>query len=139
MSGQPMFMNKPLLTFPLIIRTSKQHRSRKKLYVAIWKNVGDLRKAAKQSAGYGGWDNAAGCYIAVRSKSQFGEIHLWKKMMGAGYWAHEAQHFLWDYADETEKFPLDEKANERIAYLAGDLTAQFWTKFYEQFDVKEKE
>lgn len=131
-------MNHPVATISLFIRTSNRRRIRKKLYVAIWKNVGDLRVAAKQSAGYGGWDDCAGCYISVRSKSQFGEIHLWKKMMGAGYWAHEVQHFLNDYSEETERYPLDEKANERIAFLAGDLTAQFWTKFYERFDVKEE-
>lgn len=54
--------------------------------------------------------------------------------MSAGFWAHEMQHFLNDYAETTEHLPLDQKADERIAFLAGDLTDQFWTKFYERFE-----
>ena len=130
-------MPEPLLSLKLIIRTSLKHRSRKKLHVFIWKNVTDLRAAAKQRAGYGGWGDCAGCYLAVRAKLQFGEIHLWNKLMGAGFWAHEMQHFMNDYSEETEHYPLDPKANERMAFLAGDLTAQFWVKFYERFDVKD--
>ena len=67
---------------------------------------------------------------------QHGEIHLWEKIIGAGYFAHELQHFMDDYSATTEKHPLDSKADERMAWLAGQLTAEFWTKFYERFDVK---
>jgi hypothetical protein len=126
-------MNKPLAKFALDIRTSKDGDVEKKLYVAIWRHLKDMRVAAKQvspnPAGF--WKEAAGCYVDIRSKSQFGEIYLWKKMMGAGYVAHEIQHFILAYMEETETWPLSPQANERMAWMAGDLMAQFWSKFYE--------
>jgi len=127
----------PLASLTLAIRTHKKHRGRKKLEVFIWKHLKDLRKAAKDITGQSGWSNTAGCYIATRAENKFGQIHLWQKLMGAGYWAHEMQHFINDYSEETEKYPLDQVANERIAFLAGDLTAQFWLEFYKRFQVKE--
>ncbi len=66
---------------------------------------------------------------------QWGEIQLWEKLMGAGYFAHELQHFMDDYSGEVETHPLSREADERLAFLAGDLTAQFWTKFYERFEL----
>jgi len=67
---------------------------------------------------------------------QFGEIHLWEKLIGAGYFAHELQHFVNHYSQETENYPLDFEANERMAWLVGELTAQFWTKFYKKFEIQ---
>lgn len=128
-------MRAPLATFSLTIRTGSEHRSRKKLRVVIWKRLKDLRAAARAASSEPArfWRNAAGAYVGVRAPRQFGEIHLWTKWMGAGYFAHELQHFMEDYRFCTEKHPLDDRANERMAYLAGDLTAQFWTKYYEHF------
>ncbi len=37
------------------------------------------------------------------------------------------------YSEATEIHPLNPEANERMAFLAGDLTRQFWKKFYENF------
>jgi hypothetical protein len=108
--------------------------------VFIWKRLKDLRKAAHgssvQSAHF--WKNALGAYVGNRTKKQFGEIHLWLKMTGAGYWAHELQHFIMDYASGTESpfYVSDPEANERMAWLAGELTAQFWTEFYKKFEEK---
>jgi hypothetical protein len=129
---------KPLAVFALPIRTSKQHRARKRLHVFIWKHVKDLRQAAKALDTSWNWNNAAGCYLATRGNNQFGQIHLWQKLMGAGYFAHELHHFMLDYSSETESadYVFDRQANERMAWLAGELTAQFWTKFYERFEVK---
>jgi hypothetical protein len=127
---------KPLAVISLTIRTRKGQRGRKKLEVFIWKHLKDLRQAAKEVTGHGGWKDTAGCYIALRAPGRFGQIHLCQKWMGAGYWAHEQQHFMYDYSEETEVYPLDQKANERMAFLAGDLTAQFWIRFYECFEVK---
>lgn len=138
---------KPLAEFSLTITTGKHHRGRKKLRVVIWKHLKDLRTAAHasslQSVRY--WKRAAGAYVGAQRFRpegnrmvcrQFGEIHLWEKLIGAGYFAHELQHFMLHYAEETETLPLDPEANERMAWLAGELTNQFWTKFYERFEVQ---
>lgn len=111
----PSRKSMPLATFALSIRARKGQRARKKLHVAIWKHLKDLRAAAKRTSGYGGWGDAAGVYIAAKNKTQFGEIYLWIDLIGGGYWAHELQHFMIDYMESTESFPLDEKANERMA------------------------
>ena len=130
-----------LASFHLRISTREGHRSRKRLHVHIWKNLKDLRRAARasstKSARY--WKNALGAYVGVRKGNQFGEIHLWINMLGAGYWAHELQHFMMDYATATEPiyYESDTEANERMAWLAGELTAEFWTKFYERLEMKE--
>lgn len=127
-----------LAEFALSIRTSPKHKGRARLKVFVWKNLKDLRRAAKasstQSARY--WKNALGAYVGTRGPRQFGEIHLWEKMIGAGYFAHELQHFMEDYRTATEQKYLDNEANERMAWLAGELTGEFWTKFYERFDVQ---
>ncbi len=130
---------KPLAVFPLAIRTRHEQRARKQLHVYVWEYVRDLRaaaqKASTRSVYY--WRNAAGAYngILVYSRSgrliQFGRVHLWQKMIGGGYVEHEFQHFLHHYTEATEHWPLDPDADERIAYLAGDLTAQFWSQFYD--------
>jgi hypothetical protein len=61
---------------------------------------------------------------------------LWIKLMGAGYFAHELQHFMADYVSETEPldYVFDRPANERVAFLAGELTNQFWVEFYKKFE-----
>jgi hypothetical protein len=134
-------MTEPLASFSLAIRTSRDHKARKKLRVYVWKHLKDLRAAAKtsssESAHY--WRNAAGAYVGIKKPRLYGEIHLWIKLIGAGYFAHELQHFMASYACATEKHwnPLGDEADERMAWLAGQLTAQFWTKFYERFEVRE--
>jgi hypothetical protein len=131
-------MNKPLAEFSLEIRTSKDHKSRKRLKVFIWKHLKDLRHAAKESSTrtthY--WKQAAGAYVGVVKPRQFGEIHLWQKLIGAGYFAHELQHFMEHYRFLTEDPMLDDTANERMAWLAGELTAQYWVEFYKTFEVQ---
>jgi hypothetical protein len=122
----------PLAEFLLPIRTHRRQRPRKKLRVVIWEYLKDLRATAKKLDSSLNWRDAAGGYLAVRMRS-FGQIHLCKKFIGAGYFAHELQHFMIDYSEESECHPLDPKANERMAYLAGDLTAQFWSEYYKRF------
>lgn len=58
-----------------------------------------------------------------------GQIHLVRGRFGAGVFAHELQHFLsyW-YADNN--WDITGKHFEKAAYLAGDLTTEFWTWFY---------
>lgn len=128
-------MTDPLATIALTIRTRPNQRGRRKLRVYIWKTKKELRAAAKEMDASVNWSDASGCYIATRVSS-FGQIHLWKKLIGAGYWAHELQHFMNDYSEETENYPLDHDANERMAWLAGELTKEFWIK-YGKFEVKQ--
>jgi hypothetical protein len=111
-------------------------RGWRQLRVVLWDHLKDLRATARELSGYGGWRSCAGCYLATRAPREFGQIHLWKKILGGGYFAHELQHFLADYSMETESYPLDTDANERMAFLAGDLTMQFWNQFYDRFDGK---
>ncbi len=127
----------PLAEFKLTIRTHNKQRGRKKLHVFIWKHKKDLRAAASAHSdeSLSWWNTAAGAYVGYQAPKRFGEIHLWQKLIGAGYFAHELQHFMNHYM-ETESYPLDFEANERMAWLAGDLTMQFWTKFYERFEIK---
>ncbi len=132
---------KPITVFSLTIRTGRNHRSHRKLHVVLWRHLKDLRAAAKKSSHRSAyyWKHAAGAYCGIQvyrngRLRQFGEIHLWEKLMGAGYFTHELQHFMIDYSEGTESYPLDPEASERMSFLAGDLAAQFWTKFYERFD-----
>ena len=48
-------MRAPLATISLTIRTGREHRSRKKLQVVIWKHLKDLRATARRTTGHGGW------------------------------------------------------------------------------------
>lgn len=123
--------HEPLVVFRLNISTKRSHRAARVLRVVIWEQVGDLRKNAKQHDRSLNWSDAAGCYLSLHGNLVFGEIHLWKKLIDRGYFAHELQHFINDYAMETEQFPLDFDANERMAYLAGESTKDFWNKYYE--------
>jgi hypothetical protein len=127
-------MREPLAVFLLPIGLSS-----KKLRVVIWEYLKDLRGAAKETSGDSAsyWRRAAGAYIATRGPRRFGEIHLWNKIIGAGYFAHELQHFMIDYIEWTESFPLNMESNERAALLAEDLTAVFWTRYYKRFPEKE--
>jgi hypothetical protein len=96
-----------------------------RVQVSIFDNLGQLRKSVEGVF----VDNAitAGYYHACRSR-YFGRIGLWRDIMGAGYFAHELQHFIHDYMLDRE-----ETNNEKIAWMAGDLTSQFWTKWYELY------
>lgn len=67
------------------------------------------------------------CVIKTRI---VGEIHLIKGYFGAGLFAHELMHFLTLWTSWKEYDPLG-KDWERVAYLAGDLTAQFWLKHFQ--------
>jgi len=57
-----------------------------------------------------------------------GEIHLHE--FGAGIFAHELQHFIFHWCELKKRNANGEDFEERIACLAGDLTVQFWNKFY---------
>lgn len=79
-----------------------------------------------------------GCYIGIPGRKQsglFGEIHLVRDMIGAGYVAHEITHFVYDYLF----FSIDKFAtidSERFAKITGDVTNRFWTEFYNRYEEK---
>lgn len=66
---------------------------------------------------------------AIISRS-IGHICLVEGEFGAGIFAHELQHFLSNWADSA-CWDVTGDNFEDIAYLAGDLTNDFWTKYYE--------
>ena len=75
------------------------------------------------------WNRAAGAYVALDKGKHFGLICLWDEIVGAGYFAHELQHFILDYMARRIDVN-DTEANEHLAWMAGDMTAQFWTEYY---------
>lgn len=65
-------------------------------------------------------------------KPKVGEIHLVINRFGAGVFAHELQHFLLDWMGV---WGLDwDKDNEKLCAMAGELTEQFWTAFYQHYE-----
>ena len=84
-----------------------------------------------------------GCYLGKVWKfrdnelvnRKLGEIHLVNGEFGAGVFAHELQHFLVDWIKAMKwTRGLLKKYWEDIAYMAGDLTTEFWNNFYENFE-----
>ena len=53
-------------------------------------------------------------------------------MMGAGYVAHEIQHFIcyWMVCGELD---ICGKHWEKIAWVTGEITNKYWTWFYKYF------
>jgi hypothetical protein len=107
-----------------------------KLVVFIWPTLGSMRAYTKPKSG-----NHYGYFINPRVRvvgehitpGDVGYIHLVEGRFGAGTFAHELQHFMnfWIPVREWELWDDDEK----IAYLVGNLTNEFWVKYY---DGKEK-
>lgn len=63
--------------------------------------------------------------------NKIGELHFSINAIGAGIFAHELLHFLFDW---IEKSSLDiEEDEESLAQLFGHMTARFWSKYYELF------
>ena len=93
--------------------------------VFVWRDVRGLRRNTAFEGDY------VGAYVAypMRKKRSglFGEIHLVQGRIGAGYVAHEIQHFVYDW-QWTQ--PQSRNLNERCALLAGNVTRQFWKRWY---------
>ena len=67
----------------------------------------------------------------VKNKT-VGEIHLAAKHFGAGVFAHELQHFTQSWIDAKGLEPHG-KDWERVAYLNGNMTTEFWKKYYKRY------
>lgn len=89
-----------------------------------WRSVRGLKRNTNFSSDYVG---AYVAYPARRKTGLFGEIHLVRNRIGAGYVAHEIQHFLYDWLLTQ---PQNRNTNERLALLAGNITREFWVRYY---------
>jgi len=105
------------------------------LRIYVWESTVGLYRNTKFRK-KSGKNTHLGAYIGYphpRKTGLFGEIHLLREMIGAGYVSHEIQHFINDYACY---FGLSLfKSNEKIAYLTSDTVNAFWIEFYERYDV----
>jgi hypothetical protein len=103
--------------------------------VFVWKTLNALQKNTQfRNKDY------CGAYIGLpeRKKSGlFGEVHLLKNKIGAGYVSHELMHLVFDWMVQRDmrEYKSGQSFNERTAYLMSNLTNEFWNKFYEFYDV----
>lgn len=99
--------------------------------VFIWETVEAIRRNTNFEV-----PDHVGAYVAFpgrKKKGLFGEIHLLKSIIGAGYVAHEIQHFIYDwYLPNMD----DPDINERMAHLTGEITSNFWTEYYKVVNFK---
>jgi hypothetical protein len=100
------------------------------LDVFVWRNVRGLHR---NTYFYGG--DYLGAYVFYprrKKRGLFGEVHLVKRMIGAGYVAHELEHFIYDWLidrisrSKTGYVDTVEIMNEPTARLMGDVTRDFW-------------
>ena len=117
-----------------------------KLLVHFWPTLKALREAGEK-ANCGGHTTGAFFYsgryaleigerkVRVLNKN-VGHIHLCRKRFNVGIFAHELQHFIQSWIDVNElRVKPREQHWETVAYLVGDLTNEFWEKFYEHYKV----
>ena len=115
------------------------------LRVFIWKSHDDMYYALRNIR-HEGEDNYGG-YFGVKETRVFvedngsqtilsknvGDIHLVLNHFGAGVFAHELQHFMMSWIDNAGWHDILGEYWEPIALLSGDITNEFWTKFYEKY------
>ena len=78
------------------------------------------------------WEFNNGIELKTR---KLAELHFANGEFGAGIFAHELQHFLVDWIKKMGwSRGLYKKYWEDIAHLAGHLTSEFWTEYYERYD-----
>jgi hypothetical protein len=79
-------------------------------------------------------EGAAGYFMANGADGNFmdSEIHLLTELIGAGYVAHEIQHWIQWWIAKNNLKPVDGD-NETVCELAECMTRNFWYKFYELY------
>lgn len=96
------------------------------LHVFVWKSEHGLR----DNTCFPNRRNVVGAYVAypyrVKRSGLFGEVHLVEGEIGAGYVAHELQHFIFDWSLTQA---MTSGLNERQARLAGEITRDFWNQY----------
>lgn len=100
--------------------------------VYIWKDIKGLHKNTNFPVA-----DHAGAYVAFFDRKKtglFGEIHLLYKMIGAGYVAHEFQHFMFDWLMSNNKW--SSQTNEKQARLCEGMICEFWKEYYRLEEVK---
>ena len=119
------------------VRYGYRGKTRCVINVLFFSRLKDLRKYARKHSTEKSRDlsEAAGCYVGLESKKYFGLICLWEEIVGAGYFAHELQHFVFDYIAREMSDNLSD-VNEKLAWMVGDMTAQFWAKYYKLYPEK---
>ena len=102
--------------------------------VYIWKS----EKGLMDNVGHNGRD-FIGCYMGIRDRKKrglFGEVHLMLSEIGAGYVAHELEHFIHDYCGEFVPEVTNKRSQEKVAYTMSNMTTLFWRNFYEHYEVE---
>lgn len=104
------------------------------LDIYIWKSErGLLDNVRHNGRGF------TGCYLGIedhKKRGLFGEIHLILGEIGAGYVAHELEHFIHDYCCEFVPEIKGRRLGEKVAYVMSDMTTAFWRNFYEKYEVE---
>ena len=99
------------------------------LHVWVWETVEKMQEHTKLEGNY------LACFISPQkwNKIAFGGlINLVVGEFGGGIFAHELQHFIQYWIDINELEPANGDW-EIVAHLAGDLTCDFYTWFWENF------
>ena len=130
--------------------------------VAIFNSLGALRRAASavtqktldhrtgKPSGTGGFGNCAGLTHSMdiltkgakawQRRAICGFVLLHNGHLGAGYVAHECYHAATYYVGRREGktgSPYDDRElDERIAWIGGQLVADFWSEFYKRNPVQ---
>ena len=111
-----------------------------------WLDKESMHDATEKRLQDGGREHLA-CFLGIPAytfrdddtlvQRKLGEIHLVEGEFGAGIVAHELQHFIVQYTSRLGWDVMDANGEwETIAYLAGNLTAQFWNEFYQYSEVE---
>ena len=105
------------------------------LDVYIWNGEQGLMDNVRHN----GRSSPAGCYLIIpnrKKKGLFGEIHLILSEIGAGYVAHELEHFIHDYCAEFVPVVDNTRRREKVAYTMSNMTTLFWRNLYEHYEVE---
>jgi hypothetical protein len=89
------------------------------------RHTGDLGWAAQAARWYGHW--------GVIPREHVGQVLFYKRFLGAGVVAHEMTHAaLYDVAAHARGggYRLTARDDERLASVAGELSRQFWCRWY---------
>lgn len=122
---------------PLYIIRSKAFKATNGFTVRfyVYKNSEDLRKANHVEEEKKGYTTEGLFHCGKYTKNS--KIHLSMPMMGAGYVAHEIQHFIC-YWIACNGLDIIGKHFEKIAWVTGEITSEYWKWFYKNFTKEKK-
>jgi hypothetical protein len=92
--------------------------------------------------------NYEACFVGYRwvfdenglKPGRLGNLHFYADKMGAGIVSHEIQHFVLGWVSALVKFREGYDINdhddiEEVCLMAGDITKEFWNKYYENCGI----